>query len=376
MAATGVSLAPPARFRLGGFDLKWPILIASALFAAYLALIPLVALVAESLKTGEAVIGIGNYVRAYTDPRAFALLYNSFVYAAGSAAFGFAIAFLLAWMLERTNLPGRRLLYAAALVPLIMPGVVTTIAWILLLSPKVGLLNLAAVNLLHLPGPPFDIYSLAGMIWVDGLNSSPLLFLLMAAALRSMNPAFEEAALTAGAAWPRVLWRVTLPLLVPAGAAALLLAFVRAIESFEVPALVGIPVGLYVFSARIYQAVHVTPPDYGLGSAHAMVLLLVMLAYYQLTRRGAQFQTVSGKGFRPRLIDLGRWRWLGLAVAIIYMLLLVGLPLAVIAYSSLLPFYSFPTPELMAKAGFGNFSYILNFEPFRRAFGHSVVLAL
>lgn len=218
------------------------------------------------------------------------------------------------------------------------------------------------------------------MIWVEALHTSPLLFLLLAAALRSMNPALEEAALTSGAGWPRAASRITLPLLLPAAGAALLLAFVRAIESFEVPALIGIPVGISLFSARIYQAVHVTPPDYGLGSAHAMALLAItvlgMLAYYRLTRGAAQFQTVTGKGYRPRLIDLGVWKYPGVIFAAAYFLFLIGLPLAVVVYSSLLPFYSVPTPELLARAGFANFAYVLGFEPARRAFGHSLVLAL
>jgi iron(III) transport system permease protein len=283
-------------------------------------------------------------------------------------------------VLERTNLPGRNILYAAALVPLVIPGVVTTIAWMLLLSPKIGLLNLSLVQLLGLSGPPFDIYSLPGMIWVEGLNSSPILFLLLAAALRSMNPALEEASLMSGASWLQAIRRVTLPLLMPAAAAALLLAFVRSIESFEVPALIGIPVGIYMFSSRIYEAVHVTPPDYGLGSAHALALLTItllgMLAYYRLTRAGAQFQTITGKGYRPRLIDMGRWKYVGLILVGLYLVLLIGLPVLVIGYSSLVPFYGVPSPELLSRISLDNYAYIFTFEPVRRAFGHSVVLAL
>src|SRR5690242_149074 len=138
MAAIGLPAPGGERLRI---DPKWPILAASAALAAYLALIPLTTLVSESLKTSGQAWGVGNFIRAYGDPQAYALLFNSFVYAAAAAALSFAVSFCLAWMVERTNLPGRQLVYAAALVPLIVPGVVTTIAWLLLLSPKIGLLN-------------------------------------------------------------------------------------------------------------------------------------------------------------------------------------------------------------------------------------------
>src|SRR5205085_11033288 len=123
--------------------------------------------------------------------------------------------------------------------------------------------------------PLFDICSLGGMIWVDGLHSSPMAFLLMSAAFRSMDPALEESATMSGANIFQVAWRVTLRLTWPAVLATILILFVRAIESFEVPALLGLPVGIEVFTSAIYEAVHRYPSRVGLASAYAVALLLI-----------------------------------------------------------------------------------------------------
>src|SRR3979490_1231409 len=175
-------------------------------------------------------------------------------------------------MNERPNMPCKTLFYALSIIPLIIPSILFTVAWILLASPKIGILNLALKNALGIDDPLFDIYSLWGMIWVDGLHYSPMAFLLMSAAFRSMDPALEESATMSGANIFQVAYRVTLKLTWPAILATLLMLFVRAIESFEVPALLGLPVGIHVFTSAIYQHVHRYPSQIGLASAYAIML--------------------------------------------------------------------------------------------------------
>src|SRR5262245_37991285 len=152
----------------------------------------------------------------------------------------------------------------------------------------------------------------------------------MSAAFRAMDPSLEESATMSGANTLQVLWRVTLKLTWPAIFATTLILFVRAIESFEVPALLGLPVGIEVFTSAIYQAVHRHPSEVGLASAYAIALLAITTAgvYFvsRLSSRGSKYATVSGKGFRPRLIDLGGWRWFTAAVFIIYFALIVVMP--------------------------------------------------
>ena len=163
---------------------------------------------------------------------------------------------------------------------------------------------------LGLEEPLFNIYSLAGMIWVDGLHYSPMAFLLMTAAFRAMDPSLEESATMSGANIFQVAWRVTLRLTWPAIVATILILFVRAIESFEVPALLGLPVGIQVFTSAIYQAVHRYPSQVGLASAYAVALLVITTVgvYFvsRLSSQGSKYATMTGKGFRPRQIDLGR----------------------------------------------------------------------
>src|SRR5205807_241623 len=202
-----------------------------------------------------------------------------------------------------------------------------------------GLVNLALQRLFDTDAVFVNIYSLAGMVWVDGLHYSPVAFLLMTAAFRAMDPALEESAVMSGAGVLQVASRITLPLAWPAVFATLLILFVRAIESFEVPALLGLPVGIQVFTSAIYQAVHRYPSQIGLASAYAVTLLSLTAigVYFQsrLSSRGNRYATMTGKGFRPRPIDLGRWRTLTTAIFLAYFLLIVALPFAVLLWSSL-----------------------------------------
>src|SRR5206468_10277093 len=143
--------------------------------------------------------------------------------------------------------PLKPLFYALSIIPLIIPGILFVVSWIMLASPKIGLINLVLQSLLGTDKVYVDIYSMGGMIWVDGLHYAPIAFLLMTAAFRAMDPALEESAVMSGAGVLQVASRITLPLAWPAVFATLLILFVRAIESFEVPALLGLPVGIQVF---------------------------------------------------------------------------------------------------------------------------------
>jgi len=181
-------------------------------------------------------------------------------------------------MNERTNTPCKALFFALSLIPLVIPGILFTVSWILLGSPKIGLINLALQKVFSTDAVFVNVYSMAGMIWVDALHYSPMAFLLMTAAFRAMDPALEESAVMSGARVWQVVTRVTLPLVWPAIFATLLILFVRAIESFEVPALLGLPVGIQVFTSAIYQAVHRYPSQVGLASSYAVTLLLITTA--------------------------------------------------------------------------------------------------
>src|SRR5437870_353219 len=226
----------------------------------WLALVPLVFLLWQSFLTPQtaavpAQYTLENFRTAYLSSDNARLFANSLQFAVGAALLSLVVGTGLAWMNERTNTPLKTLFFALAIIPLVIPGILFTVAWIMLGSPKIGLINLALQRLFDTDFVFINVYSLAGMVWVDGLHYSPVAFLLMTAAFRAMDPALEESAIMSGANVLQVAARVTLPLAWPAVFATLLILFVRAIESFEVPALLGLPVGLQVFTSAIYQAV-------------------------------------------------------------------------------------------------------------------------
>ncbi len=368
-----------------GFDPKWLIIGGCVVLAVYLGVVPLGFLLWQSFFTPQtaakaAVLTLGNYRQAYGSPDTWILFWNSLRFAIGAALLAFCIGTLLAWMNERTNTPFKGLFFALSVIPLIIPGILFTVAWILLGSPKIGLVNLALQRLFDTDAVFVNIYSLAGMVWVDGLHYSPVAFLLMTAAFRAMDPALEESAVMSGAGVLQVASRITLPLAWPAVFATLLILFVRAIESFEVPALLGLPVGIQVFTSAIYQAVHRYPSQIGLASAYAVTLLVLTTigVYFQsrLSSSGSKYATMTGKGFRPRPIDLGGWRYVTTAIFLVYALLIVVLPFAVLVWSSLQKFYSVPSMEALQRLTLDPYRTILSYPNLGRSVWNSLFLAV
>lgn len=361
------------------FQTSWLVIGACVAVVAMIAVVPLVFLFWESVNLPQSdTLTFANYLEAYTNVDALRMLWNSFFFAAGTALFAFGLGGGLAWVNERTNAPLKSLTYAMAIIPLVIPGILFTIAWILLGSPKIGLINLGLRELFQTDATFVNVYSMWGMIWVDGLHYSPLAFLLMSAAFRSMDPSLEESAMMSGAGIGRVARTITFRLAWPAASAALLVIFVRAIESFEVPALLGLPVGINVFTSSIYAAIHQYPSKVGLASAYASVLLAIAaLGIYlqaRVTARGRRFATVTGKGFRPRPVDLGPWRFAAGAFVAIYFSLLVLLPFLVLLWSSFQSFYSIPSREALANMSLDTYRNVLAKPEVGRALWNSLLL--
>ena len=379
LAATVPHPADARRFEWG-----WVVIALCVAITVYLAIVPLGFLVWQSFFTPQtadeaARFTLSNYTEAYGSSETWRLFRNSVLFAIGTSSFSFLVGTGLAWMNERTNTPFKTLFYALSIIPLIIPSILFTVAWILLASPKIGILNLVLKNALGIDDPLFDVYSLWGMIWVDGLHYSPMAFLLMSAAFRSMDPALEESAMMSGANVLQVAWRVTLRLSWPAIFATILILFVRAIESFEVPALLGLPVGIQVFTSSIYQAVHRYPSQVGLASAYAVTLLAITTVgvYFQsrLSSRGSRYATMTGKGFRPRQIDLGAWRWFTASLFIVYFLLIVVLPFSVLLWSSFQKFYAVPSWHALHNLTLDPYRFILTYPNLADSVWNSLLLA-
>ena len=361
------------------------ILVGCSLLVVYLAAIPLLMLLYGSIRTapiGEpgAAYTIQNYIKAYVDREFYLLFWNSLKFAFGTCLVSFLIGTYLAWISERTNTPFKRIFGVMALIPFIIPGILSTIAWILLLSPKIGLINLALKQVLGLDSAPFNVYSMPGMVWAEAIHLYPLVFLLMAAAFRNMDTSLEEAALSAGSSTFTTFSRITLPLMRPAMVSVLLVMFVRGIEAFEVPALIGVPAKISVFTTKIFLAIHQFPSDFGLAGAYAVTLLAVstvgVLVYQRVTRKEERFATVTGKGYRPRVIDLGPWKYVTCGSAFFIFCLAVLLPVFVLLWSSFIPYYGVPSSELAAKLTLANYQYVLNYPLAWTAFKNSFYLSL
>src|SRR5213083_94444 len=379
MAATTV--ARRTAVRLPFWRAEVIVLVAAAALLAYLTVIPLAMLVLGAVSASGSALDFQFTTRflerVLTDQASLELLANSVMYAGGAAALAFALGTAVAWTVERTNIPGRSLWYGLALVPLIVPGIVHTIAWLFLLSPEIGWINAPLKAIL---GFPLSIYSLPGMIWVEGLHTAPLAFVLMSAAFRAMDPTLEEAAAASRAdAW-KTFRRVTLPLLLPSVASVLLILFVRALEGFEVPAIIGVPGRIFVYTTRIYLSLKLYPPSFGLAAAYGLVLLAIsvvgLVLHRRATRHAERYATVTGKGYRPRRLELGRFRYVAVGALALYAFLAVALPFLVLLYASFIRVYSVPSLESLRELTLSNYSFILEDELTRTAVFNSLILGV
>jgi iron(III) transport system permease protein len=345
--------------------------------AGYLVIVPLYFLLHDTF-AGPGGFTLDGFARAYgANSQAGEMLLNSVVFAAGSAALALTLGASLAYIQVRTDAPFKRLTFAVALVPLIIPGIQYTVAWVFLADPNGGLVNSAIVEPLF--GHSLNVFSLPGMIWVQGLHLSPVAFLLTAAAFRASDPSLEEAALASGAPRRVVLRRITLPLMRPALLAAGLLVFVQSLESFELPALLGLQNRTFVFASRIYYSLHQSPVDYGAAGAYAITLLALATAGLLLTgwlnRGSSRFHTVTGKAFRPRAIPLGGARRAVGGLVLVYFVISIALPVAVLLYASLLPYFHVDA-DALKSISLDNYKALADMPQWWTALRNTVVLGV
>jgi iron(III) transport system permease protein len=320
----------------------------------------------------------GHFSAIFSSRTFGSVILNSAVYSLGSALLALAIGAAQAWLAERTDASLRQVLYVSSIVSLGIPYVLYIVAWILFLG-KAGPVNAFLQQVFGGTEPYINIYSLGGMVFVEGMLWSPLAFLLLSPVFRNSDASFEEAASICGAGLFSTLRYVTLGLARPALLALGLLVFIKASESFEVPALVGLPGSARVLTSTIYQRLTLDmPPDVGSASAFGVLLLVVMAILLQVYSRVAaqthRYQTVTGKGFRPRVIRLGRWRYAAGALIVTIPFIVVVIPLATILWAALLPYYQPFSIKALPLLGFGNFVQVLNSPSFRGSILNSLVL--
>jgi iron(III) transport system permease protein len=290
-----------------------------------------------------------NFVEVFSDVRTYSVLRDTVSFSAVSLVIALAFALPAAWLAERTDLRAKTALFTLMAIGLLIPGFAAAMGWLFVLHPRIGLLNQFLMRTFGLVRPPFDILSIVGMGWVQGLNLVPLAFIMTAAVFRAMDPSLEEAArMHGGGAWA-VLRRVTLPLAWPGVLAASIYIFMIGFAAFDVPAIIGWGDRLFTFSTYLYLLLNPQDvlPSYGVAAALGTVVMaiaaLASWGYARMQRQARHFAVVSGRAYRPRLIRLGRRQILAWCFLGTYFFLSMILPIAVLLWASLLPFFQLPS---------------------------------
>ena len=333
-----------------------------------------------SLDSGIIGLTFQNFFNIFESLAQFeTLLWNSLVFSVGSALWALLFGTVMAWLAERSNAPFRMVTYVAAFVSFAVPGLIKVIGWILLLGPEAGFINLAVKAVTGF-GPIFDIFSMSGMVLVEGFLWTPIVFLLMATPFRSMDPSLEEAAVVAGSTDWQVFWKVTFPMAMPSVLSVLILTFIRSLEAFEIPALVGLPAGIEVMTTQIYlELSEGYIPEYGNASAYSVLLIglvgLCLLPYYRVTQHAHRFTTITGKGFQPRRKDLGRWRWLG-GLALLGLPALQLLPLVTLVWASFMPYLIVPSWEALSLFTLNNYVEAFSDDKILRSIMNNLTISI
>jgi len=345
---------------------------------SFLVLLPMVFLVGESLNTGDPMafppteFGIENYIAMFDED--LHVLTNTVIIAVMATVMAILIGFTLAWILTRTNVPGRETLERLLELPYYMTPLVGALAWAVLASPKSGFFN-QLWQALGGRGDLFNVYSMFGIAWIMALFEGTVAFVMISASMKSMDPALEESARVMGASKLRTALTVTLPLVMPGVLGATLFVFAEMLGSFAAALVIGIPARVYVITTAIWDSTLAYPPAYGRASAMGLALFGVMfgmLTFYRWVVNRGSFATITGKAFRPRPMDMGRLAWLLLGLCLLYILLAVVLPIAALVITSLERFAT----ALLAQAQFtlANYHTAFSLGPVRTAMVNSLLL--
>ena len=284
-------------------------------------------------------LSLRTYIEAYSSPYTYSVLWNSLYIAFMKTCLAMIWGVTMAWFVTRTDMPFRGLMEVLIPVPFFIPGLFSIFGWIHLANPQNGLMNQVLQTLFGLEQPTFNIYSYGGIIFIMALGSTSFVYLLTVGAFRGLDPALEESARTCGAGLVSTFFRITLPMIAPALLGAFILSFIRGLEAFEAPVLLGSPVRIYVFTNEIYRAVTFhDPPQYDLAAALGVTIIAItfLMVFAQWSILGErQFFTITGRGYHPHPFKLRAWRWPAFLFCSLNFLLDGAFPIAVLVANSL-----------------------------------------
>ncbi len=362
------------------FGWQTPVAVLLILVVGFLVVLPVIFLVEKTFNVGDPLsfpasqYGTGNLLSLFTED--YDIILNTIYVALMATVMAIFIGFTMAWILTRTNIPGRERLERLMEVPYYMTPLVGALAWAVLAAPKSGFFNQAW----HSVGGKsdlFDIYTLFGIAWVMALFEGTVAYVMISASMKSMDPALEESARVMGASKLRTTMTVTLPLVLPGVLGATLFVFAEMLGSFAAALVLGIPGRIYVVTTSIWSTVEAFPPNYGKAAAMGLSLFLVMVAmlgfYRWIVSRGS-YATITGKAFRPRPMDMGRFAWVLFSICLLYILLAVILPVGALLLTS---FQTFATVILsQAQFTLANYQEALALGPVRGALFNSLMLGV
>ena len=271
-------------------------------------------------------------------------LYNTFALLISRQVLSFPIAVFIAWLLARTDLPGKSGLEFMFWLSFFLPSLSVTLGWILILDPDYGVANQIWKTLFGTAQGPFNIYSFWGIIWAHiGHNTTAVKVMLLTPAFRNMDASLEEASEVAGASPIGTLARVLIPIMTPVFMVVLILAIINGLQAFEIEMILGAPIGLHVYSTKVYQLVQQEPPSFGPATALSTLVLLILLPLivaqrWLIGRR--QYTTITGR-YRPRPVALGRWKYPALILVCLVALVITAAPMAFVLMGTFMSLFGF-----------------------------------
>jgi iron(III) transport system permease protein len=375
--------------RLADIHLSVPL--AALLILGLLVVLPLVTMLISSLRPAGTLpfdagpLTVSNFASVYLAPDTVSMLRNTALYAVIPIVLALPLAFMLAFLTERTDMPLREAVYSAMFIPISIPVFASAMSWFLLLGPRAGTLNMWIRTLFTLDTRegPFNILTLGGMIFVHAIGIIPSMWLILISVLRVMDPALEEAAAVAGASRLRSTLFVTIPLMAPGILAVIILFTVAGLESLETPLALGRPAGVEVMATRVYDLLHLSTgagfaygPPSALGLLGLAIGMLGIGLYLYFTRRASKYVVITGKAYRPRVIRLGRWKYAALGGIALYLILQVVLPFGMLVATSFQRFYQPLAPGSSIVWTTTNYVSMLDYRFFGQYFVNTILVSV
>jgi iron(III) transport system permease protein len=318
--------------------------------------------IGSGLSTGA--LTFKHFYALFDDPQISTTLWNTAGFAIITVITAMAFGVTAAWLVERTDLPWKKLVYVLMTVGLLLPTFFIAMGWVFLMHPRIGMVNRWLMDLFNLSEAPFNIATITGMGWVEGLGLASLAFVMTSPIFKALNPALEEASTVHGLGRWGTAWHVVLPLMWPALLAASIYIAVIAIATFEVPAIIGLASKIFTFSTLVY--VLVSPeegvPNYGIVGALSVFLVGISIVlsywYFRVIRLSHRYGVIEGRGYRPKMIPLGRLVWVAWGGLGSYFLLAKILPLLMMVWAALLPYFQPFSIKALSFLTFKNFEAI------------------